>query len=259
MEQKFAICRVAISPVRVTASDRAEISTQLFFGDAVEILEQAEPWWYIRNAYDGYEGWVDFKQLTVVTEEAWQDYLNFTNLAPLQVSNILKAEDGSQFYLPAGSSLPKFAAGTCGLGDQQYKVMFTPHFVGSASSEMIVGSALFYLNAPYMWGGRTIFGIDCSGFSQTVYKLSGIPIKRDASQQAGQGKTVNFLPEVQPGDLAFFDNAEGKIIHVGIMLNASEIIHASGRVRIDPIDDQGIYNHELGRYTHQLRIIKSFL
>jgi len=259
MEQKFAICRVAISPVRVTASDKAEISTQLFFGDAVEILERAESWWHIRNAYDGYEGWADFKQLTVVTEEVWQEYLNFTVLTPLEVTNTITAEDGSHYYLPAGSSLPKFAEGVCGLGAQQFKVLFKPHIVVPASSETIIKSAMFYLNAPYMWGGRTIFGIDCSGFSQTVYKLSGIPIKRDASQQAEQGKTVNFLPEVQPGDLAFFDNANGRIVHVGIMLNSSQIIHASGRVRIDPIDDQGIYNHELGRYTHQLRIIKRFL
>ena len=119
-------------------------------------------------------------------------------------------------------------------------------------------AAKFFLNAPYLWGGRTPWGIDCSGLTQQVYKHFGIAILRDASQQATQGKTVNFLAEAKPGDLAFFDNAEGRIIHVGILLSPEEIIHASGRVKIDRIDNEGIYSEELGKRTHQLRIIKRF-
>ena len=122
----------------------------------------------------------------------------------------------------------------------------------------VVENAMFFQHAPYLWGGRTLFGIDCSGFVQIVFKLAGIKLLRDASQQALQGDTVHFLPEVQPGDVAFFDNEEGRIIHVGILLNNKEIIHASGQVRIDLIDDQGIFNVELNRYSHKLRIIKRF-
>ena len=255
MEQKFAICRVAIAPLRAAASDKAEITTQLLFGDQVEVLEQAEPWYRIRNAYDDYEGWMDFKQLTEITEEeynkGWGD-----EMVPPQVNNTIEAADGTLYYLAASSSLPGYADGYCTLGKEKFKVLFNPY--QASSFEHVPELALFFRNAPYLWGGRTLFGMDCSGFTQAVLKLVGIRIKRDASQQAEQGEIVSFLPEVQTGDLAFFDNADGRIIHVGIMLNPGQIIHASGRVRIDPIDDQGIYNTELGRYSHKLRIIKRF-
>lgn len=259
MEQNYAICRVAIAPLRTAASDKAEISTQLLFGDAVEILERADPWYQIRNAYDGYEGWMDFKQLIPITEAQYQQCLELHTLVPVNVNNTVVGADGSQYYLPAAAQLPAYANGQCELGTEKFRVLFEPHQLSPSSGDQIQKLAMFFLNAPYLWGGRTLFGIDCSGFSQTVYKLAGIKIRRDAAQQAEQGQTVNFLPEAHTGDLAFFDNAEGRIIHVGIMIGTDHIIHASGRVRIDPIDDQGIYNPELGRYSHQLRIIKRFI
>jgi cell wall-associated NlpC family hydrolase len=258
MEKKFAICRVAIAPLRPAASDRAEIATQLLFGDAVEVLEQAEPWWRIRNAYDEYEGWMDFKQLIVVSEEEYTQAQDYKSLVPPQLVNTITAADGSSFHLPASAALPGYRDGSCHIGNQQFSVTFDPYHVPVASEEKIRELAMFFLNAPYLWGGKTIFGIDCSGFSQSVYKLAGLRIKRDAAQQGEQGETVNFLPEVKTGDLAFFDNAEGRIIHVGIILDQHSIIHASGRIRIDPLDDQGIYNHELSRYSHKTRIIKRF-
>lgn len=257
MEQKFAICRVSIAPLRTGASDKAEIATQLLFGDAVEVLEQQEPWWRIRNAYDDYEGWMDFKQLTVISEEEYVHSKNYGQLVPAQDSNVVLAADGSKYYLTASSTLPAVQDGLITLGKEKFQLLFEPHQVVPGAD--ITSLSLFFLNAPYLWGGRTLYGIDCSGFSQAVFKLAGIPIKRDAAQQAEQGETVNFLPEVQTGDLAFFDNAEGRIIHVGIMLDANRIIHASGKVRIDQLDDQGIYNPELGRYSHKLRIIKRFM
>lgn len=258
MEQKFAICRVAIAPLRAAASDKAEITTQLLFGDQVEILEKSEPWYQIRNAYDGYIGWMDFKQLTPLTEDDYLSSQQGLEMVPLQADNRLEAADGSIYYLPASGSLPFYQDGYCRVGAEKFKVLFEPHRATMASFKDIPELALFFKNAPYLWGGRTLFGIDCSGFSQAVFKLIGIRIKRDASQQAEQGETVDFLPEVQMGDLAFFDNAEGKIIHVGIMLSPNQIIHASGRVKIDAMDDQGIFSAELGRYSHRLRIIKRF-
>jgi cell wall-associated NlpC family hydrolase len=124
--------------------------------------------------------------------------------------------------------------------------------------ENLKNTAKKYLNAPYLWGGKSPFGIDCSGFTQIVFKIHHKKLLRDASQQATQGETVAFRSAAIGGDLAFFDNEDGKIIHVGIMLNNHQIIHAAGKVRIDPIDDQGIFNPELGKYTHKLRIIKRF-
>lgn len=260
MEQHYGICRVAVAPLRADQSDRAEITSQLLFGDHVEIVEKTDKWWLVRNAYDNYEGWMDFKQLLGLTAEQYAKCNENVFLAPAGVVNEIIAVDGTRYYLPTGSNLPLYSDGYCYLGDEKFKVSFTPHQPGPhVSIDKVISTAVFFQNAPYLWGGRTLFGIDCSGFSQMVFKLNGIRINRDASQQAEQGTVVDFLPEAKAGDLAFFDNEAGRITHVGIMLNTNEIIHASGRVRIDPIDNQGIYNAELGRYTHKLRIIKRFI
>jgi cell wall-associated NlpC family hydrolase len=158
-----------------------------------------------------------------------------------------------------GSSLPNCADGQLRIGQNLY------HFQGmavppkSGGREFLVETALMYLHAPYLWGGRSPFGIDCSGFVQVVYKFSGIQLPRDAWQQAEKGDLLSFIEESAPGDLAFFDNDEGTIIHVGILLENNRIIHASGKVRIDVIDHQGIYNRDLRAYTHNLRLIKSIL
>lgn len=260
MEQQYGICRVAIAPLRAEASDRAEIASQLLFGDHVEILEKNDKWFFVRNAYDGYEGWVDFKQLGNLSDQQYARQQQNDHLAPAQPANVVVAADGSKYYLPAGSNLPFYENGFCYLGDEKFEVSFNPNPVHNRTAvDEIINDALFFKNAPYLWGGRTLFGIDCSGFAQTVFKLNGIKLKRDAWQQAEQGTTVDFLPEAKAGDLAFFDNDAGRIIHVGIMLSAEEIIHASGKVKIDRIDTEGIYSTELGRYTHKLRIIKRFI
>ena len=116
-----------------------------------------------------------------------------------------------------------------------------------------------FLNAPYLWGGKSFFGVDCSGFTQLVYKVNNVKLPRDAYQQAEVGEALSFVEESQPGDLAFFENAEGRIIHVGIMLDDQKIIHASGKVRIDTLDSTGIFNQEMNKHTHKLRFVKSIL
>lgn len=260
MEQQYGICRVAVAPLRPEPSDRVEISSQLLFGDHVQILEHSDRWFFVRNAYDAYEGWVDFKQINSLTAEQYQQHEAYNLLAPAKPLNTVTAADGSKYYLSAGSKVPAYQDGFCTIGTDKFQVDFTPlQPAAVASPAGITATALFFKNAPYLWGGRTLFGIDCSGFVQTVYKLNGIKLRRDAWQQAEQGETVDFLPEVQAGDLAFFDNEEGRIVHVGLMLNANEIIHASGRVKVDTLDGQGIYSAELGRYSHKLRIIKRFI
>lgn len=259
MENEYGICRVSIAPLRSAPKDQAEIGSQLLFGDEVLILEHLEKWLHVRNLYDGYEGYMDFKQLQHI-EAASESKGQQSYLAPAMPLNTLTAADGSKIYLAAGSTLPNYQHGECSLGSSKYKVDFKPVPVDFFQPlNNVISNALFFQHAPYLWGGRTLYGIDCSGYVQLVFKLAGLKLQRDASQQALQGNTVHFLPEAQAGDVAFFDNDEGRIIHVGILLNHKEIIHASGHVRIDPIDDQGIYNKELKKYSHKLRIIKRFI
>lgn len=231
--------------------------SQLLFGDQVEIIETSGNWRKIRNGYDGYEGWIDFKQLQL-TEDLAATAIN--HIAPATVNNTLTAQDDSVYYIAASSNLPNYKDGYCFVGDSRFKVEFQPLVVDFSQPQGDIRQlALFFQNAPYLWGGRTLSGIDCSGFVQAVFKMAGVKLRRDASQQAEEGATVDFLPEVRTGDVAFFDNEDGKIIHVGILLNYHEIIHASGKVRIDLMDDQGIFNKELNKYTHKLRIIKRFI
>jgi hypothetical protein len=125
--------------------------------------------------------------------------------------------------------------------------------------KFIIDQSLKYFNAPYLWGGRSPFGIDCSGLTQIIYKMAGIAIPRDASQQVHCGKALSFVEETKPGDLAFFDDEEGRIVHVGIIWEKNKIIHASGQVRIDNVDQFGIYNVDTKRYTHQMRVMKQII
>jgi cell wall-associated NlpC family hydrolase len=130
---------------------------------------------------------------------------------------------------------------------------------GTKTKDCLLNTAFMFLNAPYLWGGKTPFGVDCSGFTQMVYKLNGHKLMRDASQQSKQGEALSFIEESEPGDLAFFDNEEGNIIHVGIIMEDNYIIHASGKVRIDRLDHLGIYNAEANKHTHRLRVIKKII
>lgn len=260
MENQYGICRVAVAPLRAEPSDRAEIVSQLLFGEQVEILQKDERWWLIQNGYDGYQGWMDFRQLAAISQEQFVDLQDCKLLSPLSFNNELIAADGSIYHLSPGSNLPYFNDGKCYVGQEQFKLNFEPYdSLKSDFAKQVEATAKFFQNVPYLWGGRHLFGMDCSGFTQTVFKMLNIKLNRDASQQAEQGELVGFLAECKAGDVAFFDNEEGKITHVGIMLSANEIIHASAKVKIDPIDDQGIFNRELGVYSHKLRIIKRFV
>ncbi|MFC4212509.1 NlpC/P60 family protein [Pedobacter lithocola] len=260
MENQYGICRVAVAPLRASASDKAEIVSQLLFGDHVEVIQKEERWWLIQNGYDGYEGWLDFRQLASISQTEFVQMHDCNLLAPLNYNNVLKAADGSLYHLSSGSNIPFFDNGFCFAGEEKFELEFLPYDCAEADFDRdIAKTSTFFQNIPYLWGGRNLFGLDCSGFTQNVFKLLGIKLKRDAAQQAEQGDLVGFLAECKPGDVAFFDNAEGKITHVGIMLSSNEIIHSSGKVRIDPIDDQGIFNKELGKYTHNLRIVKRFV
>ena len=250
----YGFCHLAVIPLRETASDTSQMVSQLLFGDVFEIIESSSSnWLKIRNAYDSYEGFIDAKQCIIINQHTFDNYLNVNSVNKEMIS--IKGNFGSLLIPPACSLYPT----PFNIGNWSFDHFEKPMAHSISSREEVIRVAKSYLNAPYLWGGKTPFGIDCSGFTQSVYKIAGIKLWRDASQQANQGETLSFLEEAQGGDLAFFDNEEGQIIHVGILLSNEEIIHASGRVRIDKIDHAGIFNSETGKYTHQLRLLKSYL
>lgn len=241
--------------MRKEPSHRSEQISQLLFGETFEVSKEQTSWMYIKTTYDGYEGWIDYNQFTNLSDK---DFYAITANEPgiaLELSGSA-ASTYNSIPIVAGSSLPFFD----GLNFKIAKEKFIyngqavqPDGKNPAVFERI---AMRYLNAPYLWGGRSPFGIDCSGFTQVVFKFTGTPLKRDAYQQAEQGSVVNFIEEAIPGDLAFFANPEGHITHVGIILKHNRIIHSSGTVRIDTLDHFGIYNASSQKYTHQLKIIK---
>ncbi len=257
----FAICTVSIMPLRIASDDRSEMVSQVLFGESIEVLESSTNWAYVRLSFDHYEGWVDPKQFTIIDDEE----MNSMSTAPMFYSTDLVqvvAQSNSKQMIPLliGSHLPGLLQNKFTLAGKEYI------YEGSAAistlktkRKTIIQNAMMFINAPYLWGGKNPFGIDCSGLTQTVYKVSGIAIARDASLQANQGNTINFITDALVGDLAFFDNQDGKITHVGILLGDNKILHASGKVRVDAIDHQGIFNVETRKYTHKLRIIKSFI
>jgi hypothetical protein len=252
----FGICNLAIIPLRFEASDRSEIVSQVLFGEHFEILEQQKQWSRIKLHFDGYEGWVDSKQYQIITESEFKQISSEEIILNADLLEYLMGSSAILLPIPLGSSLSFL----------NYPTINTSNFVfegtevsGKKEKKNLINTAFMYLNAPYLWGGKTPFGIDCSGFTQMVYKLNGYKLSRDASQQALQGESLSFIEESEEGDLAFFDNDEGNIIHVGIIMQDNYIIHSSGKVRIDRLDHLGIYNAETNRHTHKLRVIKKII
>jgi len=260
MNKQFGVCNLALVPLRTNPSDKSEMCSQLLFGDSFLIVEVGEKWSRVICSYDDYEGWIDNKQYIAINDASNAGLSNLNTILGLSsIHAVSKTDTSEPLKLLAGTIIPHTVDNYFYLGETRYKIEGQVHHPNvDEFRSTVYEAAMFYLNAPYLWGGRSIFGIDCSGFTQMVFRQFGIPIKRDAWQQAEQGELLGFIQEARAGDLAFFDNDEGRITHVGIMLDNNRIIHASGKVRIDAIDTQGIFNQEINKYTHKLRILKRF-
>lgn len=251
---EYAVVSVPAAPLRRKAAHREEMVSQLLFGESVKILkEKGELWVKVRGLHDGYEGWMTNTLLEPVEEEfakAGNSYVTTDLLKAISIG-------GEKMSIPFGSSLPFFENVTGKLGNKEY-VYSGNYFKRDEqipSAELVNQLSTAWLNAPYLWGGRSPLGVDCSGFVQVIYKVMGIDLPRDAWQQAQEGKAVKEFSENRPGDLGFFDNKED-IVHVGILLGDEKIIHASGRVRIDRITKKGIINADSGKRTLRLRALR---
>ena len=257
----YGISALSIIPVRRDPSEKSEMITQVLFGEHFVVYEQMLGWCRIKLAYDGYEGWVDQKMITPLSDRSFHKIEKSPSAVTTDILQIVPRSDDQNMMLVAGSTLPCWRPYKKQFSIQKEVYTLQEGFVYKSLVErrkFMIDQALKYFNAPYLWGGRTPFGIDCSGFSQIIYKMAGVPIPRDASQQVRMGTAFTFVEEALPGDLAFFDDEEGNIVHVGILWKNNKIIHASGKVRIDNVDQFGIFNADTRRYTHKMRVMKRY-
>ncbi len=239
-EYAEGICQLSCIAIRKEPNSASEMTSQLLFGEVFLIVAQEESWTRIMCDYDGYEGWISTAQLSYLKPDSFWAKFDYR----VQTEFLLPTDSGGQtIQTMMGSSVRR--------NGHQPTLLPKP--------ENLVATAKSYLNAPYQWGGRSLFGIDCSGFMQVVFKICGVKLLRDAYQQASQGQAVDSLDEVRMGDLAFFENDKNCITHVGMMLGPGQIIHASGKVKIETIDSQGIYSKEQMKHTHQLHSIRRIL
>ena len=248
---KYGICNLSIVPIRSESNDKSEQTSQLLYGETFVIIDEKTKWTKIKLCFDNYIGWIDNKQFDIINEDQLKLVDKEPQIYSYDLVEFIENTDQELIAIPIGSSL-----NALNILEHSYD---GNKISGIQEKSKIITTALRFLNSPYLWGGRTPFGIDCSGFTQMVYKLNGYKLERDSHLQAKQGSPLSFIEESEPGDLAFFDNKEGEIIHVGIIMENNKIIHASGKVRIDRIDQTGIHNSETKTHTHKLRVIKKII
>jgi len=252
----FGICNLSIVPIYLEPNHKSEVVSQLLFGEHFEVIEKIDNWIKINLAFDNYRGWIEHKQSQLITQEEFNLLSSKKTTLNTDLVEYISGKNNLLFPIVLGSSLSFLDIPEINSSG------FT--FDGNKTSEQkpkskILETALIYLNTPYLWGGKTPFGIDCSGFVQMVYKLNGYKVLRDAKQQATQGEVLTFIEEAEAGDLAFFDNENGEITHVGIIMNNNYIIHSHGKVRIDKLDHLGIMNTDTNKHTHKLRMIRKII
>lgn len=252
--EKF-ICENVFVPLRSGPSHKSEMLSQILFGERYTILDQSARWLKIETLFDNYTGWIDMDHLQHT--ESKDNTKGNVLLKPL----LCYRKDSSKLVLEPGCEIysPDFRNKTFTSGSATFSTTsdFDETYLNNTDS--LPDTAMRFINSPYIWGGRIPSGIDCSGLTQLVYKLHKVTIPRDSWKQSEAGETISFIDESRPGDLVFFDNEKGKISHVGMIISKGLIIHASGRVRIDTIDHQGIYKQENGGYSHHLRTIKRII
>lgn len=257
---KIGISNFTLVPLRREPAETSEMVSQIIFGETYNIIDIQQNWAFVEPHFDGYKGWIDNKLIKYINE-VQNEILKKTSkrISEKLISTArIKTKDGL-IYLLAGSVLYDLIDNKFKITDEEYELTYPLSELVSSATDIVIISALQMLNIPYLWGGISSFGIDCSGLVQTTFKIAGIKMPRDASEQAEKGKLIESLSLTKPADLVYFENDEGKIIHTGILLTPGKVIHACGTVRIDSIDYQGIYNNNIQKYTHRLKAIKRII
>lgn len=220
---------MSVAALRNTVEESSEMISQLLFGETFIARQSKDGFTNIICDFDDVEGWISDLQ--------WEETIS------LEEKLVLRApyEFSKGRLYSVGSEIDEAP---------QMRIL---------SRETIIQSALEFIDVPFLKGGRSFFGLDSQAFVQLVFKANGYNLPRFASKQAEVGEVLAFIEEAQQGDLAFFDDCNGVISHVGIILSDFRILHCYGKVRIDEIDSSGIYNKDLGKHTHKLRFVKSLL
>ena len=267
-----AISLYSVIPVRAEASEGAEQNTQILFGETFDVLEEKDRWNRVKLHLDGQEGWVDAKMVTKMSPAEYKSYheayIGSSAIVAMPMAYAVSENNGQTIPLTAGTRLAKYQV----TKDEAQKIFFgrfevlgvgfriDPGMVIAKSLDLneqnLLQAVRFFLNIPYLWGGKNAMGMDCSGFTQVVMSLFGKELKRNASEQATQGRKISDLKHVKAGDLVFFDHEDGKISHVGIAIDSERVIHCSGRVKVEKLDFNGIFNAETGSYSHHLVAIR---
>ncbi len=259
--RKYGVIQCSLAAVRKAPSDKSEMVNQMLFGELVAIHRVLHQWVYIESGYDGYSGWINKYSLILIEDDQLAHFEKKNSIVLPRLNRaIASGRKGSYIHMVPGSLLPSYDEnnGEFILGDQHYRLENpVEQEMMRLDREQIIKTSLTFLNAPYLWGGRSPFGIDSPGLLQVIGKIHGIFLPREADQQVAIGSTVNFVEEAEPGDLAFFDDDGRGGIHAGIITEMGRVLHVSESVRIDTLDHQGIFRKDTGEYTHSLRVIRN--
>ncbi len=254
----YGICNLSIVPIYKVDSDDSQMINQILFGECFEVVEKNKNWSKIKLQFDDFEGFIDNKQYEEISEELFINMSNDEEYFTGELLDMITSENNYLTTIPLGARLPFYKNGQFRINEDIYTYQGQVN-TGKLPKSNIIEIAFSFLNVPFLQGGKSPFGIDASGFVQTIYKLCGYHLSKDVEKQAKQGDLLSFIEECEQGDLAFFDDENGKIIHVGIVMNDYKIIHSYGKVRIDNLDQAGIYNADLQKHTHKLRMIRKII